>query len=77
MPGYPLLRHGETVTNLALRVRESGMDGFMVAAKCGFSPSTLTRYVKGRPVKPEHLMALCEVLRCNPQDLEGTTVVGI
>lgn len=45
---------------------------YMIAAKIGVAPSRLSEYGLGkRPIPPHHLIALCEVLRCSPDDILG------
>lgn len=60
------------VTKLRIRILETGGPAYIVAARCGFSPSRMSEYVLGRREIPaKHVMALCEVLRCNPDDVVG------
>lgn len=59
-------------TKLRLRILETGGPAYMVAAHCGFSPSRMSEYVLGRrAIPPKHLIALCKVLRCEPEDVTG------
>lgn len=60
------------ITKLRLRILETGGPAYMVAARCGFSPSRMSEYILGRreiPVK--HLVPLCDVLKCEPEDVVG------
>lgn len=43
---------------------------YMVAALAGMSPSRLSEYALGRrAIPPHHLIRLCEVLECQPDDI--------
>lgn len=60
------------ITKLRLRILETGGPAYIVAAHCGFSPSRMSEYVLGRKtIPPKHLIALCQVLRCDPDDVTG------
>lgn len=60
------------VTKLRLRVLETGGPAYIVAARAGFSPSRMSEYVLGRREIPaKHLVPLCEVLQCDPEDVVG------
>lgn len=60
------------ITKLRLRILETGGPAYMVAARAGFSASRMSEYVLGhKPIPPKHLVALCQVLRCDPDDIVG------
>lgn len=60
------------VTKLRLRILETGGPAYMVAARCGFSPSRMSEYILGRKAIPfKHLVPLCEVLKCDPDEVTG------
>lgn len=60
------------VTKLRLRILETGGPAYMVAARCGFSPSRMSEYILGHKEIPvKHLVKLCEVLDCDPDDVVG------
>lgn len=60
------------VTKLRLRILETGGPAYMVAARAGFSPSRMSEYILGRRKIPfKHLVPLCEVLQCDPDDIVG------
>ena len=45
---------------------------YMIAAKIGVAPSRLSEYASGkRPIPAHHLLAMCEVMRCSPDDILG------
>lgn len=60
------------VTKLRLRILETGGPAYIVAARAGFSPSRMSEYILGHKAIPvRHLVPLCEVLRCDPDDVIG------
>lgn len=60
------------ITKLRLRILETGGPAYMVAARAGFSASRMSEYVLGRKqIPPKHVVPLCEVLRCDPEDIVG------
>lgn len=65
------MRESSTSIRLsALLLEPKNRPNYMVAALCGFPPSRLSEYSLGRKqIPPHHLMALCEVLNCNPDDI--------
>lgn len=73
-----MTRSGEAVmTRLRLKLLETSEYEYIIAAKAGISPSCLSRYAMGRAqIRPEHLMSLCEVLDCEPEDIRGDVTVG-
>ena len=55
-----------------LLLRHENRPNYIIAAKCGFHPARLSQYALGkRPIPPHHLIRLCEVLNCNPEDIVG------
>lgn len=62
------------VTKLRIRILETGGPAYIIAARCGFSPSRMSEYTMGTKAIPfKHLVALCKVLRCDPEDVVGWT----
>lgn len=59
------------VTKLRLKLLEIGGPQYLVAARCGFSPSRMSEYALGKPIPPKHMIALCSVLSCAPEDITG------
>lgn len=60
------------VTKLRMRVLETGGPAYMIAARAGFSASRMSEYVLGhKDIPVKHLVKLCEVLRCDPDDVVG------
>jgi DNA-binding Xre family transcriptional regulator len=45
---------------------------YFVAVACGMAPSRLSEYALGkRAIPAHHVIRLCEVLKCNPDDILG------
>lgn len=45
---------------------------YMIAAVCGMSPSRLSEYcLLQRDIPMHHMLALCDYLKCNPDDILG------
>lgn len=60
------------VTKLWRQVHRYPGPDWKLAARCDFSPTTLSLYINGRqPITPKHLVALCVELDCNPEDIIG------
>jgi DNA-binding Xre family transcriptional regulator len=60
------------ISKLRLRILESGETQYMLAAKCGMSPSRMSEYVVGKKaIAAHHIPRMCKVLKCQPQDLMG------
>lgn len=44
----------------------------MIAARAGMPPSRLSEYIlQQREIPPHHLISLCQVLNCEPEDIVG------
>lgn len=60
------------ITKMRMRLLEDGRPQYMIAAHVGVSPSRISEYALGRTKIPtRHIYRLCEVLRCNVDDLLG------
>ena len=60
------------VSKLRLKIMESGMPQYVVGTFAAIHHSRMSEYCRmQRPIKNDHLMALCEVLRCDPEDIIG------
>lgn len=60
------------VTKLRIRILETGGPGYIIAQRAGFQPSRLSEYVLGKKAIPtKHLVRLCQVLQCDPDDIIG------
>ena len=45
---------------------------YIIAAMAGVHPTRLSEYALGkRYIPPHHVQRLCEVLKCNPDDIIG------
>lgn len=60
------------VSKLRMRILEEGGPAYIIAARAGISPSRVSEYTLGRRrIPPHHVVALCRVLKCNPDELLG------
>lgn len=60
------------ISKLRIHVLEANEPAYMVAARAGFSPSRLSEYMLGRrDIPTHHVIALCEVLNCLPDEIIG------
>lgn len=60
------------VTKLRIKVLSVPQPQYQVAALAGIHPSTFSRYVKGlQPILDKHLIALCDLFGCEPEELIG------
>lgn len=58
------------VTPLKRRIAASGYPQYVIAAMAQIAPVTLSEYANGhRQPHGEHLVRLCNVLGCEPEDL--------
>lgn len=61
-----------TFSRLGRAIADSPYSAAQVAALIGLHPVHLSRYINlRRPIHPHHLIKLCEVLDCEPEDLIG------
>lgn len=60
------------VSKLAMRLLEINAPHSVVAELAGFPKTRLSEYKHGkRPIPIKHVIALCEVLKCEPSDIVG------
>jgi len=53
-------------------IRPQNRPNYQIAAQAALSPSRLSEYAWGRrPIPPHHLLRLCEVLKCSPDEIVG------
>lgn len=51
-------------------IARTGAPMYYVAGVAGIDPSTLSKYANRRmPIRHHHMLALCEVFECEPEDL--------
>lgn len=70
----PGTRWNPTVTTKlrAVLLEPQNRPNYYIAVQAGMAPSRLSEYALGkRAIPPHHLIRLCEVLRCNPDDILG------
>jgi DNA-binding Xre family transcriptional regulator len=60
------------VTKLRVKVLSVPQPQYQIAALAGIHPSIMSMYVRGeKPIRDKHLIALCELFRCEPDDIMG------
>lgn len=60
------------LSKLRLKCMEMGGPQYMIAALAGMSPSRLSEYILGhRDIPQHHLVGLCRVFQCEPDDIIG------
>lgn len=65
-------------SKLQLKILSKGMYQKDVAAACGFPPPRLSDYIHGtRPLPPRHIILLCKVLECSPEEIMGEEYVDL
>lgn len=67
-----------TITKLMLKLQTTRQPNYIVGAACGIHPTTLSLYARGKqPISSKHLIALCKLFKCEPEDLIGDVTVEI
>jgi hypothetical protein len=62
------------VTKLKTFVIRVPQPQYQIAALAGIHPSVFSMYVLGqKPIRDQHLVALCELFRCEPEEILGWT----
>jgi len=62
----------ERLTKLKIKLLESEVPQYQVAARCGMHPSQLSSYALGQTTIPiKHLRSLTKYFKCRQQDLQG------
>lgn len=50
----------------------SGLSQKELAKRCGFPAPRVSDYIHGvRPIPPRHLILICTVLKCSPEEILG------
>ena len=66
------------ISKLRLKLLEVGGPQYMIAARAGMAPSRLSEYVLLQKDIPfHHLVSLCRVLNCEPDDITGPTELDL
>ena len=66
------------VTRLMLKCMSVQQPNYQIAAAAGLHPTTLSQYSRGKKdISAKHLIALCRLFECEPDDLIGTIEVEI
>lgn len=66
------------ITRLKLHLMALDMPSYKLAAAANIAPSQLSRYMSGRDdIRAVHLVALCELLNVDPEELMGWTEVRV
>lgn len=59
------------ITKLRAKIIRLPHPQYQIAALAGIHPSTLSKYVQGEPVLDKHLIALCDLFQCEPEEILG------
>lgn len=76
----PKTRPGERVviTKLMLKLMRVEQPNYQIAAAAHIHPTTLSQYARGqKPISARHLIALCKLFACQPDDLIGDVEVEV
>lgn len=66
------------ITRLRFKLLSIQEPDYQVAAAAGIHPATLSKYAQGKqPMSAKHLQALCELFRCEPDEIMGNMEVEI
>lgn len=66
------------ITRLKLHLMSIDKPSYQVAAAANIAPSQLSRYMSGRDdIRASHLVALCELLNVEPEEIMGWTEVVV
>jgi hypothetical protein len=74
--------HGDRVviTKLQLKLQSQNEPAYVVGAACNprIHPTTLSFYARGiKPISAKHVVALCQLFECEPEDILGTIEVEV
>ncbi|MBR1816950.1 MAG: helix-turn-helix transcriptional regulator [Lachnospiraceae bacterium] len=50
-------------------IKEKGITKYYLTAKCGLSPSLITRLKRNQSIRMDTINTLCEILDCNIEDI--------
>ncbi len=66
------------ITKLMLKLQTTSQANYVIGASCGIHPTTLSLYARGqKDISPKHLIALCKLFECEPEEILGDIVVEI
>lgn len=66
------------ITKLMLKLQTSSAPNYVIGAACHIHPTTLSRYARGQvDISSKHLIALCKLFECEPEEILGTITVEI
>jgi hypothetical protein len=66
------------ITKLMLKLQQVEQPNYMIAAVAHIHPTTLSQYARGlKPISAKHLVALCALFECQPDELLGETLVEV
>lgn len=67
-----------TITRLMLKLQTTSQPNYKIAAAADLHPTILSLYARGKKeISPKHLIALCKLFECEPEDILGDVVVEI
>lgn len=50
-------------------MKKKGISKYYLTAKCGLSPSLITRLKRNQSIRMDTINTLCEILDCNIEDI--------
>lgn len=66
------------ITKLMLKLMSIEQANYKIAAAAGIHPTTLSNYARGtKDISAKHLIALCRLFECEPDDVMGQVEVEI
>ena len=66
------------ITKLMYKLLQCSEHNYIIAAAARINPYTLSRYARGhQPISAPHLIALCRLFECEPEELIGEMEVEL
>lgn len=67
-----------TITKLRLKLSQISEPNYVIAAMAHIHPTQLSDYAQGKkPLSAKHLVALCQLFKCDPEEIIGEVEVEI
>jgi hypothetical protein len=61
----------EPLTKLKAKLLRLPQPQYQIAALAQIHPTTFSGYVNGKPMLAKHLVALCDLFQCEPEEIMG------
>lgn len=66
------------ITKLMLKLQTTSEPNYKIAAAADMHPTTLSLYARGKQeISPKHMISLCKLFECEPEELIGNVTVEI